>query len=509
MKNQNLRKVIKFFAAGLCLFIAGISLTSCKKTSERKLRNEDIDTAIEYITQAYAPYDDAVKLGFDIKKARRTIKWKYIESKLAHKFRNHNHKEYKIVNGIDNWAMAWAVGQALMDFPVKDMHLRVWGIDNDSFWWTHEWAALSDIKFIRKGDDFVVYSSGVEGIKTGMKFTGDAENMQKTSGGRLELYRYIYFPKNYTREIEISLDNKNYTVPVFYNAPTAKASAQAGFAETKDTVYISLKDFSFKKDEEKNLFDEAEKEFYDVLEKVKACVLNKQNVIIDLRGNPGGFAGYGTELLASVFYGSNERKIKQFPALANNYDYGTLTLDSPVIVKRRYDEIMNSENYNEQEKNAIKEKYDYSLRNKTRSWDGLDKPVMTEIPKLDNTEFTGKIYILIDENSSSASEHTVALSFISKMNDVILVGMNSCGCIDFAGVYTYELPNSRVKISLAASDKRRTPIFSQNPHWKGDTKGFYPDYWASSSELLDTLINLTGDKELKKALKGLEKGQIQ
>lgn len=509
MKNQNLRKVIKIFAAGLCLFIAGISLTSCKKDSERKLRNEDIDTAIEYITQAYAPYDDAVKLGFDIKKARRTIKWKYIESKLAHKFRNHDHKEYKIVNGIDNWAMAWAVGQAFMKFPVKDKHLRIWGIDNDSFWWNHEYAALSDIRFTKKGDDFVVFSSGVEGIKTGMKYTGDPENLQKTAGARDDLYRYIYFPVNYTREIEISLDNKNYNIPVFYNSSTAQASAQAGFAETKDSVYLSVKDFSFNVHEEKALYDQAEQEFYDVLDKVKACVLNKKYAIIDLRGNPGGFQNYTVEVLASVFYGSNEGKVRQFPYLANKYDYGTITLESPVTVKRRYDEIMNSENYNKASKDAISEKYDYVMKNGKRNWKGLEKPVINEIAKLDNTEFKGKIFILIDKSSSSASEFTVALSYISNLDNVTLVGMNSSGCIDFGDVYAYELPNSRVKMSLAASDKRRSPIFALNPHWKGDTKGFYPDYWVSNQEILNSLVNLTRDKELNKALKGLEKGQIQ
>ena len=86
--------------------------------------------------------------------------------------------------------------------------------------------------------------------------------------------------------------------------------------------------------------------------------------------------------------------------------------------------------------------------------------------------------------------------------------MNTSGCIDFGDVYTYELPNSKVKMHLAGSDMRRIPVFSQNSHWHGDTKGFYPDYWAGNAEVLDTLVSLTGDAELRTALKGLEKGQM-
>ncbi len=519
MKNLKTKKITLVSLASLVLF-TNFTLTSCKKVtvkaedgterkvSVRKLCNEDIDTAIEYITQAYAPYDDAVKLGFDIKKSRRTIKWKYIEGSLSHKYL-HKDKKYKFVNGIDNWAMAWAVGQVFIDFPVRDKHLSVRGIDNDGFWWNHECAAFSDLMFEKKGDDYIVSFSNVDGIKRGMKFTGNPEDLKKISYGGRDLYRFIVFPKNYTSQTEISLDGKTYTVPVSYNSDTAKASAQAGFAETKDTVYLSLKNFDFKMSESKDIHESAEKEFYDVLDKVKACVLNKKSAVIDLRGNPGGFSGYGMELLASVFYGSNEGKVKQFSALAGQYNYGALTLESPVTLKRRYDEIINSDNYSSDAKRKITEKYEYALKNGKRLWDGLDKPVINEIPLLKNAEFKGKIYILMDEGSGSAAENTIAYSFIESKDNIVLVGMNTSGCIDFGNVYTYELPNSKVKMHLAGSDLRRVPVFSQNPHWYGDTKGFYPDYWAGNAEVLDTLVSLTGDAELRTALKGLEKGQVQ
>ena len=520
MKTRQNKMIYMAFCALAALTLAS-SLVSCKKVtvtaddgtekkvSVRKLRNQDIDTAIEYITQAYAPYDDAVKQGFDIKKARRTMKWKYTEGSLSHKYINRNKREYKIINGLDNWAMAWAVGRVFDNFPVKDRHFSVWGIDNTGFGWNHEFMGFADIMFEKEGDDYVVSFSNADGIRRGMRFTGDVENMRKISYGGRDLYRFGIFPPDYTGAAEVSLDGKSFSVPLHYNTSVAEPSAPAGFLETEDAVYVSLKSFFMGEDKEKDVYDAATGEFYDVLDKVKACAANKKSAIIDLRGNGGGYGSYGADLLAAVFYGDNEGKVKQFPAIARQYEYGALTLESPVTMKRRYDEIMNSDNFDQDAKRSISEKYQYALKNGKRLWDGLDKPVINEIPQLNNAEFKGKVYILMDEGSGSATENTIALSYADNKDMIVLVGMNSSGCIDFGDVYTYELPNSKVKMHLAGADMRRIPVFSQNPHWHGDTKGFFPDYWATNAELLDTLVSLTGDSALRTALKGLEKGQLQ
>ena len=67
--------------------------------------------------------------------------------------------------------------------------------------------------------------------------------------------------------------------------------------------------------------------------------------------------------------------------------------------------------------------------------------------------------------------------------------------------------NTKVKLTLCAESLKDTGLLSKNPKWHGDTKGFYPDYWATNETILDTLVYLTKDEELRTALKGLEKGQ--
>jgi hypothetical protein len=37
-------------------------------------------------------------------------------------------------------------------------------------------------------------------------------------------------------------------------------------------------------------------------------------------------------------------------------------------------------------------------------------------------------------------------------------------------------------------------------NWKGETYGIYPDIWATSEEIIDTMIYLTKDEELKNVL---------
>jgi hypothetical protein len=51
--------------------------------------------------------------------------------------------------------------------------------------------------------------------------------------------------------------------------------------------------------------------------------------------------------------------------------------------------------------------------------------------------------------------------------------------------------------------------FRNNYRWKGDGKGFYPDYWVFSGSYLDKLMQFANDKKLKIKLKRLDKGLLK
>ena len=77
--------------------------------------------------------------------------------------------------------------------------------------------------------------------------------------------------------------------------------------------------------------------------------------------------------------------------------------------------------------------------------------------------------------------------------------------INFGGVFDYYLPESGIMLHLASGSLKNSDFLQKNPHWHGDTKGFYPDYWCTDSSLLPTLVAITKDKKLKKSLRGLHK----
>ncbi len=514
-------KIIKITMC-VCTALAVATLVSCKKVpvtmedgtvkkvSVRTLRNQDFNAVVEYITQGYAPYDDAVKQGFDIKKARRTLKWRYIECRLNHIFINRKH-EYHYENGIDDSAMRYAIIRALMASPVKDGHLSVYASDTGGFIHQKCYASFSDLIFEKDGEKYKVVSSKSENIVPGMVYTGDEENLLRFSKDGKDFYRFGTITEYYSQKAEVSLDGKNYEVPLKTTYENYKRNDFSyNVNETADSVYISVSDFDLAL-EDNDMFKEIRDRYKEFIEKVMkaASDSNKKNIILDLRGNSGGYRDYANQLIGAMFYGDNEGAARQFESIASQYAYGQLTLDSVVTVKASYDRVMASDAYDQYDKKEMKEKYEYALKNNRRMWAGLDKPVLSEIPLLNNSKFKGKLYILLDSFTASAAEDCIAISYVEDKEKVVLVGLNSTGCIDFGGVNHYCLPNSKVVLNFVTTDLRRIPMLAQNPHWHGDTKGFYPDYWATNDELLDTLVSLTGDEALRITLKGLNKGQVE
>ena len=117
--------------------------------------------------------------------------------------------------------------------------------------------------------------------------------------------------------------------------------------------------------------------------------------------------------------------------------------------------------------------------------------------------FKGNLIILMNYYTASAAELFITESYM--FDNVILLGCNSRGCFDFGGKLIYNLPHSDISIELCSDSYKEMKFAQENPHWHGDYRGFYPDYWVADYALLKTLVFLTSDKKLKRALKGIEK----
>ena len=93
-------------------------------------------------------------------------------------------------------------------------------------------------------------------------------------------------------------------------------------------------------------------------------------------------------------------------------------------------------------------------------------------------------------------------------DNIIVVGTNSHGCLDFGGIYCYTLHNSGIELYFPNVMFKESLLLTDNSHWHGDSYGFYPDYWTDSKHLIDTLIYITNDRNIKKNMKGLAKGLL-
>ena len=472
--------------------------------------NKDFEYLKTYLTQCYVGYDEAKKNGFDVDQAIHKMKWHYTMSRLSHKRQKKEKREqYTFHNGVDNWAMSYAVGRVLHSemgkAGIKDVHFAVRGDKNFRNVSPKLWPVFSNLYFEKQGDEYFVSASPIEEIKAGMKFTDDEGNLYKYFLDGKEFYQFIPMSELYLKESSINLNGKKYTVPVFYDDKFEYKKNYIGFEETEDSIYISLSDCMLGVNESKEIYDQMMKRLDEVCELAKNSV-NKKNIILDLRGNSGGYRMYPERVLKSVFYGNSEVKSMVYSNFTNHFDSGTLTLISKEIAWQVYQHDKATPGFSEAEIQNAKSAYEELAANPKRVYDGLLDPVLQELPQVRNSDFNGKFYILIDTNSASAAELTVAFSYLEDKDKVVLIGTKSAGCIEYGGRYEYKLPYSEVEISLCRSNMSRIACLAQNPHWHGDTYGFYPDYWCQNKDLLNTLIDLTGDKELKTTLAGIDFG---
>ena len=95
----------------------------------------------------------------------------------------------------------------------------------------------------------------------------------------------------------------------------------------------------------------------------------------------------------------------------------------------------------------------------------------------------------------------ITVDIDGKTNNFYLVGENSFGCYAYGGVYSYQGRNGSFSVSLSRT-KNEFSFDEKKLELEGI--GILPDYWSTNEDLLQTLISITGDKNLQKVLSGIE-----
>ncbi len=485
------KKIILCAAAGLCVG-TGVFAKSVVMTWERvELREtyiaaytpyrtfityaelqDDIESLVYYLKTAYAGYDEMKERGFKAELVRAVL------------------KNYEGQKKIESRKVFFDLQNTLRPY-VKDMHffIKAW---NDISMLTPKAVFYYANVFVQKTEDgYKVCQSGVPSVMIDSKFTGSEENLFYYPVKGENVYRLGVIADKKTSFHAFDFDGKSIAVPVYDDgAIESLGNIKFREIETADSAYVSIS--SFMLPPENSQFRRGAEIIFKKYVNLGIQHRNKKNIIIDLRGNDGGVLQYSEYL----FYSMTQKNPKPYERdglkAADTWaseNFSMMMVESPATHRAH---ILNYELLGTRDK-TTESIYKNLMKNPARICSVL------EFPRKENPCFyDGRIVILIDRNTMSASEEAVFLAKKAVGADkVFVVGENSGGCFEYVDILDYALPNSGIYLHLA--DKKITSL-SENPQWHGEGFGIYPDYWAVGADLNDTIFMITHDEELKEKL---------
>ena len=476
----------------------------------------DVNALNYLISTAYAGYEDAVKRGLNLETfAEQVDDYYYSYDRIST-------DDY--IHTLTNF----------LEKKIRDRHFIFFGYDER--WWLsgENTVYFSDVYCLSKKSDndaekqtFFVVESDAEEVKKGDEIEISEENLFPyiLNGQRVHRLGII----NYRQEKYLKLvsNGKTVYVPV-KNYPAIKKhdSVRVGQKITKNSAYVSLTHFDYGRYE--NTVKSAEVAL-ELFSSFGIKNKDKQNLIIDLRSNGGGYPDF-LEMFYFGLYSGIDWKTAVKMTDKQRYNFyvcymenllqpkltGAITVESPAwlqMYKNNVENMAVSKNnadkelryleqlLEEQKKVPQRRKYDYGDYIKYRYMHESNKKNI-RIPK--KSAFNGKIIIIADRNSASATELAILYARLMFDEDaqVYVIGENTNGCISYGDVNSYCLPESKVNVNIPISDF--TNILKRFPAWHGEGYGFYPDYWCTSENILETLVVLSGDDELKSALHGID-----
>lgn len=441
----------------------------------------DLDMLCYYLETAYIGYDRMCELGFDGEKLKSTF---------LDRYKNRQDIDTRLVFGeVAYWFEPY----------INDRHFGL-------FTWYGEYSPTKAHIFYytntfveKRHDGFFLFMSDDTMLYEGMKYGGNEENLFYYPMKGKNIYRVGIIALENPDVILALFDGQIFRLKVFDDkAIDSDRNVRYREHESLDSGYVSLSSF---------LLPDANSQYHKgaeiVLSKfaeLSAKWHDKKNIILDLRSNQGGYAEYPEYLVYSLFTNnkktfslenaSQEKCEKWISKYIDNHD----EMESPAIAQINL-QINEQLGINDsrlkkavakQMKSPVLTKYHYSSK---------------ETPQKNKDTFKGKLIILVDRNSKSATEHTVILAKKLFGENVFVVGENTDGCCEYRYDCDYLLPSSNAVLHCGYGISR---LLQSEPQWHDEGIGIYPDYWAISEDLNDTIFLVTSDSEMREKLAGIE-----
>lgn len=372
---------------------------------------------------------------------------------------------------------------------INDFHFSF--VNNGEYFFINDKKIVywSDIYLEKKGRDFFV-KEGKGIVENGAQYKADLDTLFYYPLKGENVYRLGFLSSEPIRKKEFEFNGKNISVSLHDDETIPELPMKYREIETADSAYLCM-NFFLPPDYDTVQYNGAEV----MLKKYVECgekFCNKKNIVLDLRGNIGGYLTPSFGFYSFLYTGRDmwhyidECSIEDYM----NYDL----LYSPVYVLYRYNWAcinnrdtkyeLNKEKI-EMRKSPVKKLY----TNKPEEIDYLYEP----------KKFNGKLILLIDRKSASASE--LAVVFAKRIfgdENVIVIGENSQGCASFAHGLNIKLPYSKIVVFLSIMKLHEMDSFNL---WHGEGTGIFPDCWATRNDLNELIYLITKDDEFKLKLK--------
>ena len=235
---------------------------------------EDLETFIYIIETAYAGYEDALDHGMDTNILRQKIL---------------NDFEGQDIIDIEDFAKKLF---EIFEPYIQDYHANIRSKNNYYGFITPTITYFSDVYFIKQNGEFFVYESKIPEIKTGEKYESDSQYLFYYPSKGNDVYRLGCLSKDKPESLKVSIGKKVYDVPLI-SCDASYPDFSNVIRETEKSIYFKLTQFYFENDEQL----EALKRFSEAADLCR----NKDFVILDVRGNPGGDNSYDQKLIADLY----------------------------------------------------------------------------------------------------------------------------------------------------------------------------------------------------------------
>lgn len=451
----------------------GDKYNSITEISYEQMQN-DLEEFCYLIETCYAGYDDAVKNGLKVSVAKENILKNYEHAKTV----NVDDFTYRIYEQFSPY--------------IKDYHATVSKYNCYRFI-NPTLTYFSDTYVKKENKKLYVIQTNERKLQQNDEITCDSEYLFYYPSKGENVYRIGALSEKKLSAIPVEKDGSSVYVRL-YMPRNIEPKFEYFTKENENSIYIRYSQCYFSNEEELDCLR--------AFAKASSLCRDKENIILDIRGNPGGDDSYSNSFYTALCYDRaldpfeadeelGEKPHKDSDYIQTNTVYSYMALKSYMASIKAFADL---ENDFVKHLLSVLEKMDEEQNQNPRRIIYKSNNTKVNIKK---PVYKGKIILITDNNVCSSGESLVeqAYLYFGHSKQVYHIGRNTAGCGAYGNICSYYLTNSGIGVNIGVSDFTGAQKIVPSSH--GEGKGYYPDFWCTDDDIADTIFYITQDSEAK------------